>query len=111
MMIRGDIIAEVLPPEGAGPFPQAADPLVIDDRGFGWVPHAFRPGFCSYTLITRGMGIAWWPLSEIGGAIIAVYGGNPAQPTDETVVFSISRDGLSGLIADLQSIADQLEQL
>ncbi|MCW2412038.1 MULTISPECIES: hypothetical protein [unclassified Sphingobium] len=110
MMGQGGTVAEILPPEGATPFPQAQDPLLIDERGFGWVPHAFRPGFCAYTPITRGVGIAWWPIQEIGGAIISAYGGNPAQPTDESVVFSITREGLRGLIADLQSIADQLDQ-
>ena len=78
-MAPGDNIAEVLPPEGAGPFPQAADPLLIDERGFGWVPHAFRPGFCAYTPIAQGAGIAWWPLPGSAGAILSIYAGNPAH--------------------------------
>lgn len=90
------------------PFPPAHDPLLVDESGKAWVPHAFRVGFAAHRSIARGLGVAWWPVQEIDGVVLAIAAGNPAEPTDEAVAATLTRAGLRMLIADLQSIEDQL---
>ncbi|WP_236576306.1 hypothetical protein [Sphingobium sp. S8] len=91
--------------EPSAPF---AGPILIDDFGNGYFPHAFMPGTATALPICRGLAKGWAPAPEVGGVLLAIFAGNPDEPTDEAVATLLSRDGLRALIADLQSIDQQL---
>lgn len=102
-------VAEILPPEGRKPFAQAIEPLIIDERGSAFVPNPFIARCDDLAFVRQGMCLAWWPLPEFQAVVLAIYGGNHSAPSNDSVVTAISREGIEALIADLQSIHDQLE--
>ena len=92
----------------AGQSAPFAGPILIDDFGNGYFPHAFLAGAATALPICRGLAKGWAPAPEIGGVLLAMFAGNPDEPTDEALATLLSRDGLRALIADLQSIDQQL---
>lgn len=87
------------------PFP---DPILINDHGEGFFPQAFWPGTVAVLPICRGLATGWAAAPEVEGVLLALYAGNPDEPTDESMATLLSRDGLRALIAGLQSIDEQL---
>ncbi|WP_051768205.1 hypothetical protein [Sphingobium sp. DC-2] len=87
------------------PFPA---PILVNDRGEGFFPHAFCAGEVMLMPVCRGLAMGWAAAPEVGGALLSIFAGNPDAPTDESVATLLSRDGLRALIADLQSIDRQL---
>lgn len=100
---------ELLPPIPDDPIEPFSMPVLLDDRGCAWIPHGFRPGFCTLTHICEGAALGWAPIPEMNKALIAISGGNPFAPTDEAIALAMSRRGLRGLIQGLQSIERQME--
>tara|TARA_R110000868_G_scaffold111222_5_gene300444 strand:- start:1348 stop:1716 length:369 start_codon:yes stop_codon:yes gene_type:complete len=90
------------------PLAPMATPLIVTNHGYAWFPHPFVPGAMKETPICHGIGICWANTSELGGAVIHLVGGNDAAPTDEGLAIFISREGIRGLIRDLQSIDAQM---
>jgi hypothetical protein len=90
------------------PLPPVPEPLLVDERGHAWVPHAFRQGFVTPRIVARGVGLAWWPVAEADGVILSMAAGHPGAPTEEMVVTFLSREGLRGFVRDLASIEAQL---
>lgn len=101
-------VAEVLPSIDAAPFLPFRDPILITPDGDAWIPHAFRLKLISLQPICQGISLAWAPVPEVGKALLVIAGGNSDAPTEESVAAFVSREGLRNLIADLQSIDDQL---
>ncbi|BBF70221.1 hypothetical protein [Sphingomonas bisphenolicum] len=90
--------------EGIAPF---SSPVLLTDDGSAWVPDAFAAGHYRLLPICKGIEMGWAPVEQISKAIIVFAGGTPMSPTGEIVATALSRDGLSRLIADLQSIDRQ----
>lgn len=101
-------IQEVVPPPGKDPLPPMSWPVLLYADRHAHVPHAFKPGMATLRPVSRGIGVAWTPVLEIGGVLLCIAQGSPADPSDEMVVATVSREGLQGLISDLQSIETQL---
>jgi len=99
----------IQPPLAARELPPLSTPVLLDETGSAWIPHAWRAGCFTYTPICEGIGAAWTPVPEIGKVLLAFAGGNPFAPTDEAIAIVLSRDGLRELIADLRSIDRQWE--
>lgn len=93
-----------------GPIAPFPGPVIINDWGEVFVPHAFFPRSVTSLPLCRGAALGWAPFPEVGGVLLAVFGGNPDAPSDESMAVALSRDGLRALIADLQSIDEQLEE-
>lgn len=91
-----------------GPIAPFPDPVVINDWGHVFVPHAFFPRSVISLPLCRGAALGWTPFPEVAGVLLAIFGGNPDALSDESMALTLSRDGLRALIADLQSIDDQL---
>lgn len=108
-----DNVATIFPPHGRDPLPPMTSHVLLRGDDSAWVPHPFRPGAHVDMRLCAGVAAGWTPLSASGVAdprvIIVLGGGNNAAPTDEMIAFYISRRGLRELIADLQSVADQME--
>ena len=85
-----------------------AAPILVNDRGEGFFPHAFCQGEVMLLPICRGLAMGWAPAPEANGVLLSIFAGNPDTPTDESVATVLSHDGLRALIADLQSIEQQL---
>ena len=83
-------------------------PILVNDRGEGFFPHAFCPGEVAVLPICRGLATGWTTASDVDGVLLALFAGNPDEPTDESMATLLSRDGLRALIAGLQSIDEQL---
>lgn len=98
-------------PAAADEFPPMADIILIDDDGDAWVPSPYFPGARHPIPMRHGIALAWTPFAEGGGACLILWSGNPTAPGDEAIVTTMSRDGLQGLIADLQSIDRQMEAM
>lgn len=95
-------------PGDAQPLPA---PVLLSDRGTVFAPHAFYAGVSAELPLSRGMALHWTPFPEIDGALLFFAGGNPAEPTDESIAVTVGRDGLRALIRDLQSIDRQLDEM
>jgi hypothetical protein len=91
------------------PLPPMTSPVLVDDDGRAWVPAAFRAGHYALLPVCEGLALGWTPSAELGRVMLVLVGGNMAEPGDESVVTLLTRTGLRNLIADLQSIDDQLE--
>ena len=103
------VIIEILPPETElGLTPPLPCPLIVDDDGQVWIPHRFIPGCFTNRPLSEGIGMAWTVDAQIGKPALIFWGGKPDAPSDEVVVTMLSREGLRGLIRELQSIDDQL---
>ncbi len=104
----------ILPAPGGNrldPFPPMARPVLVNDLGEAWVPHPFYPGMTTNVPLCEGLAVAWAPCTPLRQVILSIWGGNRENPSDESVTTTLSRAGLTRLIADLQSIADQLDEL
>lgn len=105
-------VTAIFPPHGRDPLPPMASHVLLRGDDSAWVPHPFRPGAHVDMRLCAGVAAGWTPLPGYGPnaarAIIVLGGGNPAEPTDEMIAFHISRRGLRELIADLQSVVDQM---
>lgn len=103
------VVAEILPPIDAAPIEPFSIPILMDERGVAWLPHGFRPGTFMEMQVGEGASIGWAPIPELNKALVTLWGGNPFAPTDEAIAFVISRRGLRGIIAGLQSIERQMD--
>lgn len=104
----------ILPSPGGerqDPFPPMRAPLIVTERGEAWVPHPFYPDLTINVPLCEGLAVAWAPCTPVHGIILSIWGGNPENPSDESVTATLTRPGLKRLIADLQSIADQMDGL
>lgn len=85
--------------------------ILHTDQGTVFVPNPYQPGRRQEMPLSRGVAIGWSPCPEIDGALIVMSGGNPLEPTEEAIAFTISRQGLKAIIGSLQSINRQLDGL
>lgn len=110
--IADDIVIEIRPADQPGDrlLPLAA-PVLIDPDGCGWFPHAHVPGAYVSRDIAIGIGLAWAPVPELDKVLLVLHGGNPRNPSDDAIAAVLTRDGLRGMIADLSSIAAQLDRM
>ena len=92
--------------------PPIAAPLVVDDHGIVWLPAPDGSGSLIGSYVHAGLRMGWAPVPDLGGLLLVQWGGSASEPgfEEEGVTTFFSRDGLRRLIADLQSIDDQLEQ-
>jgi hypothetical protein len=111
-----DLTALAAASRTAGPPQPFSSPIVIDDRGYAWVPHpdpflgilgiVGNPIGC---YVHAGLRLGWapMPLPPPGGVLLTLFGGPRAESgfEEDGVAAFITRDGLNGLIADLQAIA------
>lgn len=96
-----------------GPLQPISTPIVIDERGYAWVPHPdpflgiFGNPIGCYVHAGIRLGWAPMPLPPPGGVLLTLFGGPRAEPgfEEDGVAAFITRDGLNALIADLQAIA------
>ncbi|PZU13787.1 MAG: hypothetical protein DI606_04255 [Sphingobium sp.] len=100
---------ELLPPIEDAPVEPFPFPILLDEAGFAWIPDGFRPGLFQHLPLCEGAALGWAPIPEFNKALIAIWGGNPFAPTGEALALLMSRRGLRGLIAGLQSIEAQME--
>ena len=89
-------------------FPPMQEPLLVDERGNAWLPHPFAPGKRIPAPLCEGMAIAWTPARPTH-VVLSLWGGHPENPSDESIGALLSRSGLKRLIADLQSIDQQMD--
>jgi len=100
------ITVEILPPEAEAPRPPLPGPLIVRRDGMALMPqpdgsHAWMP-------LRAGLELGWMPVPELGGIVLAIASATfPA----ERFATTLSRGGLRGLIADLQSIERQLGEI
>lgn len=94
-----------------GDAPPMDTPILLSDRGTVFVPHSFYAGVSTELPLSRGTALAWAPFPEVDGTLLVFAGGNPAEPTDESIAVTVSRVGLRALIRDLQSIDRQLDEM
>ena len=90
-------------------FPPMETIVLHSDDGTVFVPHSFDPGRRQELFLSRGVGISWTPFPETGGALIVMAGGNPIEPSDEAIAFTLSPNGLKAMIRSLQSIDHQMD--
>lgn len=91
------------------PFPPMARPVLVTDLGEAWVAHPFYRGVTTNVPLCEGLAVAWAPCTPLRQIILSIWGGHSENPSDESVTTTLTRPGLKRLIADLQSIADQLD--
>lgn len=97
----------------AGPLPPISTPIVVNERGFAWLPNPdpfvgiFGNPIVCYVHAGIRLGWAPMPLPTPGGVLLTLFGGLRAEPgfEEEGVATFITREGLNGLIGDLQAIA------
>ncbi|EQB15737.1 hypothetical protein RLDS_10705 [Sphingobium lactosutens DS20] len=90
-------------------FPPMSQPALLTDKGTVFAPHLFYPGITVELPVSRGTGLAWAPIPEISNVLLLLAGGNPAEPTDESIAVTLSHAGVKALIRDLQLIERQME--
>lgn len=100
---------ELLPPIAADPIAPFAIPILLDDRDCAWIPDGFQAGIFHLMRVCEGAALGWAPVPELNKALVTIWGGNPFAPTGEAIALAMSRRGLRGLIAGLQSIEQQME--
>ena len=89
-------------------FPPMQEPLLVDERGNAWLPHPFAPGMRILAPLCEGLAVAWTPAS-MTHVVLTLWGGNPDNPSDESIGALLRQPGLKRLIADLQSIDRQID--
>ncbi|MFD1103687.1 hypothetical protein [Sphingobium olei] len=100
---------DLLPPIAAEPIEPFSIPILLDDNGCAWIPDGFQAGCFRLLPVGEGASLGWAPIPEMNKALISIWGGNPFAPTGEAIAIAISRRGLRGIIAGLQSIDAQME--
>lgn len=100
---------EILPPLSACPPMEHA--VIIDDAGRAWLPQPDDHAARRAVPLRHGMQMAWLPFPQVGGALLSLWGGAPHKQGGEALAVAISRTGIRSLIADLQSIDEQLEDM
>lgn len=96
-------VAEILPPEPARP--PMPGPLIVTDSGHGVL---LQPdGSYALTRIEQGITMGWMDIGP-GAILLAIRDAHCLAPGIAT---TLTRPGLKGLIADLQSIDAQLDAL
>ena len=103
-MIPLDLPAATLPPEPRRP--PIPGPLLVNAAGYGLVEQP--DGTHAPMKLEQGLSIGWMPLPELGGMLL-VLGDAPGPRA--AIATTLTRPGLQGLIADLQSIDAQIEEL
>lgn len=96
--------AEILPP----PIRRAPmdGPLIVLTNGCALVEQP--EGYHAPVRVTQGLALGWMPASELGGILINI---RDAHCLADPLATTLTRAGLQNLIADLQSIDAQLEEL
>lgn len=96
----------------ASPLQPISKPIVIDERGYAWVPSPdpMRQHYAKIgCYVHAGIRLGWapMPLPPPGGVLLTLFGGPRAEPgfEEDGVAAFITRAGLNALIADLQAIA------
>lgn len=97
-----------LPPAADPSCPPIADPLLLDDRGNIWIKHPFTPDRRVRMPLCEGLRLEWAPLCT-EHILLSLWGGNPENPAEEALALTFSRDDLRRMIADLQSIDQQMD--
>lgn len=90
-------------------FPPMEATVLHTDAGTVFVPHAFYAGMAVELPLARGLALAWAPCPEVQGGLLVLSGGNPADPTDESIAVTLSLDGIHALADSLLSITRQLD--
>lgn len=83
--------------------------VLYSDNGTVFVPHAFEHGRSVELPLSRGVAVSWAPCPEVDGALFILAAGNLAQPSDEAIAITLSRDGVRALARSLQLIDAQME--
>lgn len=99
----GVMVAEILPPETARP--PMPGPLIVTQSGQGLLQQP--DGSYALARIEQGLTLGWMDLGG-GFALLSIRDAHCLAPGMAT---TISRAGLQGLIADLQSIDAQLGEI
>lgn len=107
-------VVEFLPPARGprqDPFPALRDPVLHLDDGTLFVPHPFVEHARSRVPLCDGLMLGWAPCAPAPGVLLSIWGGHAGSPSDESVTATLSRCCLRRLIADLQSIERQMDDL
>ena len=107
-------VIEFLPPAHGprqDPFPPMQSTVLHLDDGTVFVPHPFVHHVSSRVPLCEGLSVAWAPCTPAPQLLLSIWGGHPGSPTDESVTTTLTRTGLRRLIADLQSIDRQIDDL
>lgn len=106
-----EIIASLRLPGDREPLEKMSAPVLLDGAGYAWIPDAHRSGAYQHREVCNGIAIAWAPVPEIERVLLCLAGGHPLDPSDEALTVLITRTGLREIIADLQSIDAQLDDM
>ncbi len=114
---RPNRAAKAAPARRLRAFAPFSEPVVIDEHGHAWLPNPHRSTsdhdetVCAYVFAGLHLGWAPMPQSSPGDALLAFFGGRPTPGSRyeaSGVAAFITHEGLTELIADLQSIADSI---
>jgi len=110
--LTADLVAALAAESAAAP-PLAAwtDPVIIQDDGYAQVPDPECPGKKCGVYVHPGLRLGWRPFPPLGGILLSVWGGPRAEEgwLEEGVTAFMTLPGFKRFVADLQSIADQLD--
>lgn len=97
---------------GSGTLPPIAQPVVVDEKGYAWLPAPNDRDDEVSIYVHHGMRIGWTPVPELDGLIVCLWGGAAADADfdEEGLAAFYTRDGLARLIADLTGVHAQLEE-
>ncbi|MDQ2736993.1 MAG: hypothetical protein M3Y55_18835 [Pseudomonadota bacterium] len=105
-----DLTASSRTHTGSVPFAPIGTPVVVDERGYAWLPGPYGSGCKIGSYVHAGVRMGWTPVPELHGLLLIQLGGRASDSAfeEEGLTAFLTRDGLRRLIVDLQSIDAQL---